>query len=152
MTNTSGPDLDNRDPNTLNEYLQVEFDDVIAEPQGAYSVDCVWKVAYKIFTGTKNCCYKFLTILFAFPIAFAVGCSFAIMSFQHIWCIGQLYVISGLAATSFGCMFAHVLIPVWHPVATTWACFSVEFGSLEALEPKIKFFNCQVNPLPKTRF
>ncbi|XP_076357552.1 caveolin-1-like [Tachypleus tridentatus] len=88
MTNTSGLNLDNRDPNTLNEYLQVEFDDVIAEPEGTYSVNCVWKTAYKIFTGTKNCCYKFLTILCAFPIALAVGCSFAILSFQHIWCIG----------------------------------------------------------------
>ncbi|XP_076356858.1 caveolin-1-like [Tachypleus tridentatus] len=88
MSINDGIDLDNRDPNTLNEYLQVEFDDVIAEPEGTYSVDCVWKGAYSIFTGTKNCCYKLLTILFAIPVALVIGCSFAILSFQHIWCLG----------------------------------------------------------------
>ncbi|XP_054711606.1 caveolin-2-like [Uloborus diversus] len=80
--------MQNRDPNNLNEYLQVEFDDVIAEPDGTYTYDCVWGNSKYIFTCAKNCCYKFLTIICAMPIAFVVGCSFACISFQHIWCIG----------------------------------------------------------------
>jgi hypothetical protein len=31
--------LENRDPNGMNTYIQVEFDDVLAEPPGAYSAD-----------------------------------------------------------------------------------------------------------------
>ena len=41
--------LDNRDPNNMNNYLQVEFDDVLAEPKGLYSAPCVWKNAFNCF-------------------------------------------------------------------------------------------------------
>ncbi len=32
-------DLINRDPNNMNNYIQVEFDDILAEPEGAHSPD-----------------------------------------------------------------------------------------------------------------
>ena len=32
-------DLVNRDPNKMNEFIQVQFDDVLAEPEGAHSAD-----------------------------------------------------------------------------------------------------------------
>ncbi len=32
-------DLVNRDPNNMNNYIQVSFDDVLAEPEGAHSAD-----------------------------------------------------------------------------------------------------------------
>lgn len=32
-------DLLNRDPNKMNHYIQIEFDDVLAEPEGAHSAD-----------------------------------------------------------------------------------------------------------------
>ncbi|KAM7307133.1 caveolin-3 [Ixodes scapularis] len=77
-----------RDPNVLSEYLQVEFDDVFAEPEGTYSIDGVWKAAAKTFTQTKNVCYKALSLVCAIPLALVVGVSFACLSFQHIWCTG----------------------------------------------------------------
>jgi len=54
-------DLINRDPHSMNHYVQVEFDDVLGEPTGAHSSDCVWKNSFKCFTCGKNFCYKFLT-------------------------------------------------------------------------------------------
>ena len=30
---------ENRDPNSMNSYIQVSFDDVLAEPEGAHSAD-----------------------------------------------------------------------------------------------------------------
>ncbi|XP_065302752.1 uncharacterized protein [Dermacentor albipictus] len=77
-----------RDPNVLSEYLQVEFDDVFAEPEGTYSLNGVWKAATLTFTHTKNICYRALSLLCAVPLALIVGISFACLSFQHIWCIG----------------------------------------------------------------
>jgi hypothetical protein len=32
-------DLVNRDPNMMNAHVQVSFDDVLAEPEGAHSAD-----------------------------------------------------------------------------------------------------------------
>ena len=54
-------DLINRDPNNMNNFLHVEFADVLAEPQSAHSVDCVWANSGACFKGGKDCCYKFLS-------------------------------------------------------------------------------------------
>ncbi len=51
-------DLLNRDPNNMNNFLQVEFDDALAEPKGTHSSDCVWRNSYKCFTCGKNNAYK----------------------------------------------------------------------------------------------
>ena len=56
-------DMVNRDPNNLNNFLQVEFDDVLAEQEGTHSADCVWKNSYKCFTCGKNNAYKIATLL-----------------------------------------------------------------------------------------
>ena len=55
----SGKELDlvNRDPNELNNYIQVDFEDVLAEPSGAHSADCIWKNSYSCFQCGKNCGY-----------------------------------------------------------------------------------------------
>lgn len=44
------------------------FDDVLAEPEGAHAIDCVWKNSYKCFTCGRNVCYKLLTFFFGLPI------------------------------------------------------------------------------------
>ena len=66
--------------------LQVRFDDILAEPEGAHSHDCVWGCAYKCFNCAFGCCYKLLTIFLAIPAAFLWGCEFAVLAFSHVWC------------------------------------------------------------------
>ncbi|KAL4226699.1 Caveolin-3 [Mactra antiquata] len=39
-------DLVNRDPNNINDHLKVRFEDVLAEPEGIRSIDCIWKLSY----------------------------------------------------------------------------------------------------------
>jgi hypothetical protein len=63
MPSSKAIDYTHRDPNSMNTYIQVEFDDVLAEPTGAHSAQCVWKNAYKCFNCGFNCCYKFMTFL-----------------------------------------------------------------------------------------
>lgn len=55
-------DMINRDPNEMNTYIQIEFDDILAEPHGAYSADCVWRNSYACFSCGFNCCYRFQTV------------------------------------------------------------------------------------------
>ena len=61
-------DLVNRDPNAMNSYIQVTFGDVLAEPDGAHSADCIWRNSYSCFEGGLNCCYKLLTFIFGLPV------------------------------------------------------------------------------------
>lgn len=50
----NGFDLNQRDPNNLNEHLQVLWDDVFGEPEGVRSNDCAWRTSYKCFHGTRQ--------------------------------------------------------------------------------------------------
>lgn len=86
MSDLKEIDLVNRDPHNMNNYLQVEYDDVFAEPSGTHSADCVWRNSYKCFTCSKNICYKILTFLCGIFIAIFWGCAFAKISFTVIWC------------------------------------------------------------------
>ncbi|TRY62531.1 hypothetical protein TCAL_06295 [Tigriopus californicus] len=78
----AGFDLDNRDPNNLNEHLQVMWDDVIGEPEGIRSPDWAWNCSYKCFRGTKNCCYVLLAVIFGPCVAFCSAINFACLAFQ----------------------------------------------------------------------
>lgn len=80
-------DMINRDPREMNNYIQVEFDDVFAEPTGTHSTDCVWRNSFKCFTCGKNVCYKLMTFFCGICIALAWGCAFAQISFSVIWCL-----------------------------------------------------------------
>lgn len=84
----AGFDIDNRDPNNLNEHLQVMWDDIIGEPEGIRSPDWAWNCSYKCFRGTKNCCYVLMAVIFGPCVAFCSAINFACLAFQHIWCIG----------------------------------------------------------------
>ena len=58
------------------------FDDVLGEPEGAHSAECVWRNSHKCFNGGLGCCYKFLTFICGLPLALYWGCHFACVSFS----------------------------------------------------------------------
>ena len=60
---------------------------MFGEPDGVRSLDCVWSMSYMCFECGKNCCYKFLTLLCGVCIALYWGCEFAVLSFDHVWCL-----------------------------------------------------------------
>ncbi|WAR14803.1 CAV1-like protein [Mya arenaria] len=80
-------DLSNRDPNNLNDHIKVTFEDVLGEPEGAHSIDCVWKLAYTCFNCWLGLCYKIATILCGICVAAEWGCAFAEIAFYHVWFI-----------------------------------------------------------------
>ncbi|XP_005109537.1 caveolin-1-like [Aplysia californica] len=90
-------DLENRDPNNLNDQVKLTFEDVIGEPDDAHSIDCVWVNSFKCFTCCKSCCYKLLTICCGIPLAIFWALEFAILTFSHVWfytpCM-RYYIIS----------------------------------------------------------
>ena len=81
-----GPDMENRDPNNLNDHVKVQWDEVFGEPDAVHSIDCVWRCSYKCFNAVLSCCYKCLTVVCAVPLAFMWAIMFACLAFKHIWC------------------------------------------------------------------
>merc|ERR1711976_130467 len=78
-------DMELRDPVVLNTHTKVFFEEVLGEPEGVRSADCVWTNGFKCFNGTLNCCYKFLTFICGVPLAFCWGCEFACEACYHVW-------------------------------------------------------------------
>lgn len=66
-------------------HRQVHYEDIFGEPEAVRSHDCVWRNSYKCFNGTFACCYKFLTLLCAIPLACCWGCEFACTACYHVW-------------------------------------------------------------------
>ncbi|XP_061193787.1 caveolin-1-like [Saccostrea echinata] len=86
-------DLINRDPNNINNHLKVQFEDVLAEPEGVRSIDCVWKLSYKCFSCWKTLCYIIMTTCCGICLAAEWGCQFSYISFLHIWYITPFFKI-----------------------------------------------------------
>lgn len=84
-------DMEHRDPNDLNYHVKTNFAEVIGEPDGGHSADCVWVNSNKCFFIGKNICYKILTFICAIPMAFCWGCEFACLTFCHIWHVTPCY-------------------------------------------------------------
>ncbi|KAG8436060.1 hypothetical protein GDO86_007240 [Hymenochirus boettgeri] len=81
-------DLVDRDPKRINEeVVKVDFEDVIAEPEGTHSFDGVWKVSYTTFTLSKYWCYRLLSAVLGLPLSIIWGFLFALISFCHIWAV-----------------------------------------------------------------
>jgi len=79
-------DMENRDPNGMNKFIQVEFDDVLAEPEGAHSMDCVWKNSACCFKNARNIVYKLFTLFCGCFIACGWGCTFGCLTIEMVWC------------------------------------------------------------------
>ncbi|KAM9389815.1 caveolin-1 [Phaethornis superciliosus] len=81
-------DLVNRDPKHLNDdVVKIDFEDVIAEPEGTHSFDGIWKASFTTFTVTKYWFYRLLSAILGIPMALIWGIYFAILSFLHIWAV-----------------------------------------------------------------
>ncbi|KAK7496223.1 hypothetical protein BaRGS_00012633 [Batillaria attramentaria] len=99
-------DLVNRDPNSINDHVQVAFEDIIAEPDGAHSPDCVWKLAHTCFSCSRNVCYSIAAIFCGCPLAICWGCEFAGLAFNHVWlytpCYRAFVMDCGMCQKFFG--------------------------------------------------
>ena len=65
--------------------LQITFEDTLAEPESARSIECVWKYSHKCFNLWKALCYVIFTTLCGIPCAMCWGCGFACVAINHIW-------------------------------------------------------------------
>merc|ERR1712156_328653 len=114
--NMADIDLVNRDPNSINDHLKVTFEDLLAEPEGAHSMDCVWKFSYKCFNCWKDMCYMLMTLCCGICIAAEWGCEFAHIAFCHIWmvtpCFKVLELNCGCCQKLYG-MCVHCYMDPW---------------------------------------
>uniref|UniRef100_T1J6V1 Caveolin n=1 Tax=Strigamia maritima TaxID=126957 RepID=T1J6V1_STRMM len=111
QTMSIGLNLLDRDEKKVNEQVNIQFDDVIAEPDGSHSFDAIWRVAFVTFSGTKFWLYRLLAAIFALPCAVCWGITFALISFCHIWALSPFFRILDI--------FFYVIKRIWSGIIQT---------------------------------
>merc|ERR1712110_133899 len=84
-TLSSGLDLGARDTQGIN--VEIDLDDVIAEPKAAHGFDPVWRLSFILFSQTKLWTYRILAALLAAPLSILWGLLFSILSVLYVWII-----------------------------------------------------------------
>ena len=111
---------------------QVSFEDVLAEPDGAHTIDCVWKCSYNCFNCAKGCCYNVLSILCGVPLALCWGCEFAMITFQHVWqitpCLRVFMINCGCAQKFCGTCLQCCLGPICETAGLLFSNIVVKKG------------------------
>nr|XP_002121925.1 uncharacterized protein LOC100180042 [Ciona intestinalis] len=74
-----------RDPEFINQDLRVNFDDVIAEPEGYYTPKYSWHLSKEVYGFSKGCCYSVASFFCSVPAAFLWGIWFAFIACLNIW-------------------------------------------------------------------
>merc|ERR1712073_258812 len=80
-------DLGNRDSNNVNVEIDLDFDDVLAEPSAAQGFEWVWKLAFVVFSQNKSWFYKLFSAVVAIPAALMWAIVFALVTVVFIWIV-----------------------------------------------------------------
>merc|ERR1712218_293611 len=86
-TLSSGLDLGTRDSQGINVEIDLDFDDVIAEPKAAHGFDPIWRLSFILFSQTKLGTYRILAALLAAPPSILWGLLFSLLSVFYVWII-----------------------------------------------------------------
>merc|ERR1711972_382981 len=107
-TLSSGLDLGARDSQGINVEIDLDFDDVIAEPKAAHGFDPIWRLSFILFSQTKLWTYRILSAIVAVPLTILWAIIFSILSVLYVWVIRPIIRIIEL----FLAVFKRVLISV----------------------------------------
>jgi len=86
-TMSSGLDINVRDARGINCEIDLDFDNVLAEPSAAHGFDPIWRLAFIIFTNTKLWIYKIVASVIAVPMAILWGLIFSLLTIVYIWLV-----------------------------------------------------------------
>ncbi|OQV18951.1 putative Caveolin-1 [Hypsibius exemplaris] len=114
-----------RDEKSINGQVHIMFDDVLAEPTGAHSFEPVWRGTFVLFDYTKVWVYRFLTAIFAWPLAFIWGILFAVAAAFNNFIFAPFFKIFCLIFFWFGRVWGTLFRQVFDPIfESIGRCFS----------------------------
>jgi len=83
---TVGLNVLDRDEKRINEQVNVQFEDIIGEPDPTHGFEFVWRLTYLLFNVTRFWVYRFIAAILAIPFAFFWAIIFAFINIGTIWC------------------------------------------------------------------
>merc|ERR1739844_707202 len=131
-TMTTDLDMAARDKEGINIEIDLDFADVLAEPNSAHGFDPLWRLSFILFSQTKMWLYRILSALLVLPLSIVWAVIFALATIAYVWLLRPVIKIAEVC-------FA-VIKRVW--VAALGATVEPLCAALGAV-----FANCRANSL-----
>jgi caveolin 1 len=120
-----GLDLAQRDAHGLNACVDLDFDDIIAEPAASHGLDPIWKLAFILFSNTKLWIYRIAAALIAVPASIVWALIFSLITVIYVWLISPVLRIVDFALAIVARVLNGVMSATLAPVcAALGALFS----------------------------
>ncbi|XP_062603936.1 caveolin-3-like [Saccostrea cucullata] len=144
---------EDRDPNHINDQLKFGFYHVFGEPYGTRSADCTWEFSRTFYDCFIGFIYKLITFFTAPCIASWWGCEFAIIAFQHVWCITPCFKCVEIVFSLFTRIFRSCMRCCIYPPCRAFGHIFILFRKegINDEEDDNPFYHLQKAPVRKTR-
>jgi hypothetical protein len=84
---TVGLNVLDRDEKRVNDHINIQFEDVIGEPDPTHGFEFVWRLSYLLFNATRFWFYRIIAAIIAIPLALLWALIFAFINLATIWLI-----------------------------------------------------------------
>jgi len=84
-TLSSGLDLSMRDSQGINSEINLDFDDILAEPETSHGFDSIWRLSFILFSQTKLWSYRLLSLLLSLPLSILWALTFSLLTSLYVW-------------------------------------------------------------------
>ena len=65
--------------------MQLDFADVLAEPNSAHGFDPLWRLSFILFSQTKLWLYRLLSAVLVLPLSVLWAVIFALFTILYVW-------------------------------------------------------------------
>lgn len=94
---TVGINLLDRDERSVNEHVNVNFEDIIGEPDAAQGFDGAYRLAFGLFSFVRFWVYRLLAVLLAVPLALLWAVVFALLTLVSVWLLTPAFRVLDIA-------------------------------------------------------
>ena len=74
--------------------MQLDFADVLAEPNSAHGFDPLWRLSFILFSQTKLWLYRILSALLVLPLSILWAVIFALATIAYVWVLRPVIKIA----------------------------------------------------------
>lgn len=96
-TFTAGLNLLDRDERSINEHVNVNFEDVLGEPDATQGFEGAYRLSYGLFQFVRFWVYRILMAVVAIPLALVWGVVFALLSVFSVWVLTPTFRVVEVA-------------------------------------------------------
>lgn len=96
-TFTTGINLLDRDERSINEHVNVNFEDVLGEPDATQGFEGAYRLSYGVFQFIRFWVYRILMAVISIPLALVWGVVFALLSVFSVWVLTPAFRIVEVA-------------------------------------------------------